>query len=280
MRAKLEQLPAKNNTRTFLCYQVNQPLFEFYWHYHPEYELTYIVSGKGKRLVGNNAEIFSDGDFVLLGPGIPHTWISEKNIKHSCKAIVIQFSKEFIEPLLQYVELKEIKKLLAKSEKGIQFQTKKSHEITNMLKQIVGLSDADSFIQLIYILQKLSTVKTISLNTTSFKPLKGNFSEKRINKVLHYVQNGFQQKITLKKAASIIHLSESAFCKYFKKLNGKTFSDYVNEIRIAHACKLLIETDKPISQIAFDSGFESLTYFNRVFLKKKKKNPHKFRVLL
>ena len=92
-----------------------------------------------------------------------------------------------------------------------------------------------------------------------------------------YVQKEFKETVSLKKAASIIHLSESAFCKFFKRTSGKTFSDYTNEIRIAHACQLLIETDKPIIEIANDSGFESLTYFNRVFLRKKKKRPGEYR---
>lgn len=279
MRAKLEQLSDKKNNQSFVCYEMTQPSFDFFWHYHPEYELTYIISGKGKRLVGNSYEVFSEGDFVLLGPDLPHTWISEKNKKQPCKAIVVQFSKEFIEPFFQYGELKEIKKLISKSDKGIQFNIGKNKEAAALIRQIANLSEPNRLIQLIHILQRLSGVKAIQLNSVSFKPLKGNFNEQRINKVFQYVQNGFRQNISLKKAASLIHLSESAFCKYFKRLSGKTFSDYVNEIRIAHTCQLLLESDQPISQIAFHSGYESLTYFNRIFLKKKKVSPKKFREL-
>lgn len=279
MRAKLEQLPGKKSTQSFVCYEMAQPSFDFFWHYHPEYELTYILSGKGKRLVGNNYEEFSEGDLLLLGPDLPHTWISEKNKKQLCRAIVIQFSKEFIEPFFQYGELKEIKKLVSKSDKGTRFITGKNKEVLAGIREIVNLPEPFRLIQLISILQKLSAVKSIQLNSVEFKPIKRNLNEQRINKVLHYVQNGYRQNISLKKAASLIHLSESAFCKYFKKLSGKTFSDYVNEIRVAHACQLLLETDKPVAQIAFDSGYESLTYFNRVFLKKKKINPKKFREL-
>lgn len=279
MKAKLERLTEKKPTQSFVCYKMSQPSFGFFWHYHPEYELTYIVSGEGKRLVGNNYEEFQAGDLVLLGPNLPHTWISDKKTKQRCKAIVIQFSKEFIGPFLQYEELKEIKKLLQKSEKGIQFLSKKNEDINLLMQQIVRLSNMNKLFQLLVILQKLTTIKSVQLNAVTFSPIKEDINQHRINKVFQYVQSGFRHTISLQKAATLLHLSKSAFCKYFKRISGKTFSDYVNEIRIANACQLLIETDKPVSQIAFNSGFESLTYFNRVFYKKKYVTPKKFREL-
>jgi AraC-like DNA-binding protein len=133
------------------------------------------------------------------------------------------------------------------------------------------------FSLLLQLLELLSNNKAIPLASARYKPMKGNENQQRISKVFLYVEKEFRASITLKKAASIIHLSESAFCKFFKRVSGKTFSDYTNEIRIAHACKLLIETDKSIGEIAFQCGFESLTYFNRVFLRKKKMKPRIYR---
>lgn len=118
MRAKLELLSQKSNNRSFLCYEVKLPSFDFFWHYHPEYELTYIVKGSGKRLVGDSFENFHEGDLVLLGPSLPHTWFTEKKSKQNYKALVIQFSLNFMEPLLQYSEMADIKKLLKKRIKG------------------------------------------------------------------------------------------------------------------------------------------------------------------
>ena len=100
MKAKLEQLTEKNQHQSFLCYEVNIPVFEFHWHYHPEYELIYIVSGRGKRLVGDSYENFQEGDMVLLGSNLSHTWVSELCEQDKCIAIVIQFTQNFIEPLL------------------------------------------------------------------------------------------------------------------------------------------------------------------------------------
>jgi len=278
-RARLEQLAGKKHAQSFLCYEMKQASFDFFWHYHPEYELVYIISGNGKRLVGSSFESFSPGDLVLIGPGLPHTWISTKNKNKTCRAIVTQFSKEFISPLLQYEELNGIKKLLQKSEKGVQFLSGKRNEVNLKIQQLVQLPEPAKLIQLIQVLQNLAGLKQVQLNAFAIKPLKGNFDQRRINKVLQYIQNSYRQKLSLKKAATLAHLSESGFCKYFKRACGKTFSDYVNEIRVAHACQLLIETEQPIYQVAFDSGFESLTYFNRIFLKKKKSSPKIFRQL-
>jgi len=277
MRAKLELLSQQNNNRSFLCYEVKLPSFDFFWHYHPEYELTYILRGNGKRLVGDSYENFDEGDLVLLGPLLPHTWFTEKRSKENYRAIVIQFSLNFIEPMLQYTEMADIRKLLKKADKGLRFSTQKSKELSVHLYQILHNKGVDSITSLLLLLQKLSNSRTISLATPGFRPIKGNQNQQRINIVFQYVQQQFKNGISLREAASLIHLSQSAFCKFFKRISGKTFSDYVNDIRIAHACQLLIESDMLIEQIAYESGFDSLTYFNRIFLKKKETKPGSFR---
>jgi YesN/AraC family two-component response regulator len=277
MKPKLEQLAHKRKNRSFLCYEVNLPSFEFKWHYHPEYELTLIVKGRGKRLVGDSYESYEKGDLVLIGPLLPHTWVGEKKKNQNYVAIVIQFSLDFIQPLLSYKEMGAIKKLLAKADSGVKFLYGRDRKSIDLIQKMVSSNEFDLLISLAQVLQNLSTIKTKTLSTANFKPLKGNENEQRINTVFQYVQREFKQKISLSRAASLIYLSESAFCKFFKRVSGKTFSDYVNEIRIAAASQFLIETDRPISQIASDSGFVSLTYFNRVFLKKKGSRPSEVR---
>ena len=277
MRAKLKILSQQSNNRSFLCYEVKSPSFDFFWHYHPEYELTFIVRGNGKRLVGDSYENFDEGDLVLLGPSLPHTWFTEKSSKENYRAIVIQFSLNFIEPMLQYTEMADIRKLLKKADKGLRFSTQKSKELSVHLHQILHTKGVDSITSLLLLLQKLSNSRNISLTTPKFRHVAGNQNQQRINIVFQYVQQHFKKNSSLQEAASLIHLSQSAFCKFFKRVSGKTFSDYVNDIRIAHACQLLIETDKPVAQIASESGFTSLTYFNRVFFKKKVVRPSSFR---
>jgi AraC-like DNA-binding protein/mannose-6-phosphate isomerase-like protein (cupin superfamily) len=277
MKPKLEQLAHRKDDRSFFCYEVSVPSFELLWHYHPEYELTYIVKGAGKRLVGDIYEKFQTGDLVLLPPLLPHTWISEKKGKENCRAIVIQFSHDFVEQLFQFSEMKSLKKLFAKAGRGLLFPGQKNGGFFSLLQKIVQADELVSFALLLQLLHQLAGSKAAPVVSVQFKAIKGNENQQRINKVFQYVQKEFGDPISLKKAASLIHLSESAFCKFFKRASGKTFSDYTNEVRVAHACQLLIETDNSINEIAFESGFESLTYFNRVFLRKKKVTPGEYR---
>ena len=109
MRARLEKLAKHEGLKSFLCYEVNLPYFEFFWHFHPEFDLTYIVNGRGKRLVGDSIEYFKEGDLVLLGPSLPHVWLTDKNKKQKCRAIVIQFSQAFVTPFLELAEFVPLK---------------------------------------------------------------------------------------------------------------------------------------------------------------------------
>jgi AraC-like DNA-binding protein len=255
--------------------------FEFLWHYHPEYELTYIVEGKGKRLIGDSYEYFQAGDWVLLPPMLPHTWVSDKTQASHCRAIVIQFSPAFIQLLFNFTALRSVEKLFAKANRGLQLGINRPNE--HLLLLLQKMSDCvDDLLRLTYLLQLLHIVANSSfefITSEQYKPIKGAENQQRINQVFQYVQNEFTCKVSVEKAAALVHLSESAFCKFFKRITGKTFSDYTNDIRIAHACHLLIATDKPISLVALESGFESLTYFNRVFLKKKHLKPSTYRSL-
>jgi len=116
-----------------------------------------------------------------------------------------------------------------------------------------------------------------SLASTFFQPIKGSENEKRINNIFQYIQKHATEKLTIQKAALLVHLSPSAFCKFFKRVTGKTFSDYVNDVRIANVCSDLLASDKQIAEIAYQNGFETLSYFNRIFLKKKNISPNSYR---
>lgn len=276
MKAQYEDIATKKGNESFLAYSVNVPFFEFKWHYHPEYELTLITKGTGKRLVGDSYESFEAGDLVLLGPDLPHTWSSEAVNKQQVSAIVIQFSQEFIDSFLQLNEFSNVSGLLAASSRGLFFQ--KALTMYRSLEVLPELSGIEKVASLLTILQNLTTQKCIRLSSEYFNPVKGEETENRINKVCQYVQKNASKNITLGQVAGLIHLSRSAFSKFFKRATGKTFSDYVNDIRIGNACRVLTESDKAISDIAHETGFESLTYFNRVFLKKKGSTPRKFRI--
>jgi AraC-like DNA-binding protein len=276
MRAKLQNLQQMHSGKSFICYELKIPSFDFFWHFHPEYELTYIAKGRGKRLVGDSIESFREGDLVLIGSHIPHVWVSDEKRKQPCHAIVLQFSEAFVKALLELPELQELSSMIKLSSRGIKINYSSSSNILNELTDLVQSKNTKAITGFLQLLQTISKQKLKTLATASYQP-SSLLQTTRINKVLDYLQKHFTTSISLTKAASVIHLSESAFCKYFKRTMGKTFSDYVNDLRIAHAMMLLIETDTSIQTIAYQSGFENISYFNRVFMKKNKCTPSEFR---
>lgn len=275
MKAVLEDIKLQQGTSSFYAYQFQVPFFEFKWHYHPEYELTYIVKGNGYRIVGNTYENYTEGDLVLLGPNLPHTWTGKAVESEPFEAIVIQFSKEFITAFLGFDESYSIKNLLENSARGIAFEA--TQDLVQAIKSLIEKEGLDRILQLIFALNQLAQSNYTLITPNTFHTIASKKSELRINEVCLFIQNNFNSNITLKQVASQIYLTESNFCKFFKKATGKTFSDYLNEIRINEASRLLLQTDKTISQISFECGFETLSYFNRVFLKKKNQTPSGFR---
>ena len=277
MKPLLENIPSKRGQHSFMAFTVNQPKFDFFWHYHPEYELTLIIKGKGRRLIGDSHENFENGDLVLIGPGLPHTWVSDSGMKGKSEAVVIQFSEDFIERFAGLDELLAINKLLLYAKQGVSIKGKISAATREQIKLLPAKIGVEKITGLLHILNELSALKSVSLASSFYQPLKGKENENRINKVCQYVQKHAAERLTIHKAAALIHLSPGAFCKFFKRITGKTFSDYVNDIRIANVCSQLMATDKQVAEIAYGNGFETLTYFNRVFLRKKKMQPGSYR---
>ena len=275
MKAILEDIPSKKGSASFYSTRITVPSFEFKWHYHPEYELTYILSGSGYRIVGNSHEQFSSGDLVLLGSNLPHTWWGKNEDGSPSKAIVIQFSNEFIEPFLRLSESQSIKELLLKSAKGIRFDS--DVMFVEKLRSLVETKELESVLLLLSLLHDLTEKPATNLCADSYHNVISKKFETRINKVCTYIQNHYSESISLKQISDLVYMTESNFCKFFKKATSTTFSDYLNDLRINEACHLLLSSEDTVSKIAHNCGFESLSYFNRVFLRKKQLTPSGFR---
>jgi AraC-like DNA-binding protein len=277
MKPVLETIAVENAIHAFAF---ELPFFEFKWHYHPEYELTLIVKGNGMRLVGDSYLPFQAGDLVLLGSGIPHTWESDANSHETVVAIVIQFSEDFIANFINSEAFYKIKKLLQTSVRGLFFPNPLAMNIEHQMMTIATEKGVKQITALLNILNDLSFSNFEPLASAFYSPKNSKENETRINSVFNYIKQNAASTILLEQAAASVHLTTGAFCKFFRRMTGKTFSDYVNEIRIGNACNLIAHTDKTISQIAIESGFENQTYFNRVFLKKKNCTPKQFRMQL
>jgi AraC-like DNA-binding protein len=277
MKPLLEDVRRKKGQDSFLAFELNKNTLDFFWHYHPEYELTLILEGKGKRLIGDHHEFFESGDLVLIGPDLPHTWVSERSAKEKCKAIVIQFSCDFITRFNGLEELTKIQKLLSNAALGLSFNENDLSFVKELIKNLHTQKNINKITNLLLILDELSTLKQAKLASTFYQPSKGNINEKRINIICQYIQKHASEGLNIQDAATLIHLSPSAFCKFFKRMTGKTFSDYVNDIRIVNSCSDLLSSEAKVAEIAYKNGFESLTYFNRIFLKKTNMKPSEYR---
>jgi hypothetical protein len=277
MKPLLEDIGKKRGQHSIVAFEIEQQKLDFFWHYHPEYELTLIVHGKGTRMVGDHHENFESGDLVFIGPDLPHTWMSDRHMEGNCKVVVIQFTKELIQRFIGLEEDAKINGFLSDSKRGLTINSNNNDNVKNLIKALPSKTGIDKISVFLQILHLLSTLESRTLASSFYQPLKGAENEKRINTVCQYIQKHSTEPLTIQRAASIIHLTPSAFCKFFKRITGKTFSDYVNDIRIANVCRDLIATDKQVSTIAFENGFDTLTYFNRIFLKKKGIKPSNYR---
>jgi AraC-like DNA-binding protein len=232
------------------------------------------------RLVGDSYLPFQAGDLVLLGSGIPHTWESDANSQEKVAAVVIQFSEDFIANFMNSEIFYKTKKLLQASVRGLFFSNLLQIGIESQMEVITSEKGVRQITALLNVLNDLAYENYETLASPFYSPKNSKENETRINIVFNYIKQNSASTIVLEQAAASVHLTKGAFCKFFKRTTGKTFSDYVNEIRIGNACTLLTQTDKTIAQIAIESGFENQTYFNRVFLKKKNCTPKQFRMQL
>jgi hypothetical protein len=181
MKATYEDIATKKGDESFFAYSFTVPAFKFKWHYHPEYELTLITRGKGKRLVGDSNESFTTGDLVLLGPGLPHTWSSDVVKKKNVSAVVIQFSDAFIQNFLHLNGFDRIAKLLSSSSRGLFFPHAK--DIASHVEQLPSTAGVMKVTSLLTILQQLTSKKYAKLSSEYFNAMKSEETENRINKV-------------------------------------------------------------------------------------------------
>lgn len=264
----------ESQVRTVTVYELKEPHFDPNWHFHPHYQLFTVLEGTGKRLIGDSIQTFGPGDTVFLGPDVPHLWRSdpayfEAGSNLITHGIVLYFQDDFLgKDFLEKPEMLGLRQLLSDSKRGIVYKGALAEHIRDELIALISVEGFKSILQLLVLLDKLA-------HDTTGEPISSygyvnNFKvseTERMQKVHNYVLQHFFQEIRLSDVASLAGMTEAAFCRYFKARSNKTFIDFVNEIRIGHACKLLLEDKWTIAQIAYDSGFDSLSNFNRNFKK-------------
>jgi AraC-like DNA-binding protein len=266
------------DSKTFkVIRQENKQEFEFPWHYHPEFELTYISNSQGLRYVGNNIENFYENDLVLLGSNLPHCWINSDDQEETSRAVVIYLNEELVKSLSED-QFNGVKALFGKSSQGIKFKSSVALKIKPKLDQLLQADPFVKYITLLQILQELSvTTEFDLLSQQGFSYELNSANNERINAVYEFVRNNYHKKISLADVAARVNMSEEYFSRFFSKSLMKSFFTFLNEYRINRACKLLIETEKQVSEICYQVGYESIPFFYRQFKKIKNSPPQSYR---
>ena len=249
----------------------------FLWHYHPEFELVYVEALTGIRHVGQHISNYMESDLVLIGGNIPHLNF-DYELKTEYMQIVIQFKEHFLgEAFKEAPELSSIQQLFKKAYLGLAFTGKTKSIVAEKLKHIQSVGEFEQLLCLLEIFQILAVSgEVVELNDrdTSVKLFLND--KIRMGAIYEYIQANYDETPDVNKVASSVHLSTAAFCRYFKKQTKMTFTDFVNQYRITQAKTLLLQ-DKSISETCYEVGFQSLSYFNKLFRKIAGENPSDFK---
>ena len=272
--------------QSFLVKKLQEPFFDPNWHFHPHYQLFTVIKGTGTRFIGDDIRHFEEGDTVFLGPNMPHLWRSDRNYfeKESqlqTEGIVVYFKEDFLgNDFFEKPEMFDIKSFLKNSERGLDLTGTLGTEMVNDLKELLGLTGFEGISKLLNILHKLSITNDYQYISSSNYTNTHKISETERMRIVHeYVLKHFKENINLSTVASLSNMTEAAFCRYFKSRTNKTFSDFVKEIRIGNACKILQDENKSISQTCYESGYNTVSNFNNQFKSLKGVSPLQYQKL-
>ncbi|MDR5590131.1 AraC family transcriptional regulator [Christiangramia sp. SM2212] len=262
--------------RTYLkSHNDKKPTF---WHYHPEIELVYVNGGCGKRQIGSHISYYRNGDLILIGSLLPHCSFTDSLTGHECET-VIQLKHDFLgEEFFEAIEFRGIRNLLERAKKGIVFHGNTKRKIGAQIEKLKDLEPLSKLLGLLSILKELEKAEKYTiLNAGGFILETSLQDNDRINVIFNFVKEQFTRSISLDEISEKVSMTNPAFCRYFKKITGKTFTNFVNEYRLAHAAKLLHEKQISITEVCFESGFNNFSHFNKKFKAFTGKSPSTYR---
>ena len=242
------------------------------WHYHSEVELIHFKKGEGTQFIGDSIKRFKAGDVVIVGSNLPHYWrfddiYFEENTRALADVRVSHFNERFWgEQFLHLPENNNIKTILERAKRGLQITGKAKQRVAELLEQLLVAEGTQRIILLMEALSAIASCKQlVSLSSIGFKPELVEVESDRINAIYEYSIKNFQRKIQLEEIAEVANISPNSFCRYFKSRTRKTYSQFLIELRVGHACKLLIENNQCIKRLCYESGFNNFTSFHKYF---------------
>ncbi|MBC3759210.1 AraC family transcriptional regulator [Hyunsoonleella sp. SJ7] len=276
------------NTESFTNSRLNvftkeKPCLDSAWHYHPEFELLYISRSTGIRFVGDSVSPFEPGDLVLVGSNLPHLWRNDvsyysEGSEKTVKTVVIKFYKNFIgENTFDTPEFTAINRMLSDSKYGISFGKNVSDSMKGELIGLPGLSNTEQYIKLLDILHRLSIVSDKQLLSSSDMRQYTPKGAHRIDRVLRYISDNYGKTIALEDVSDIACMTPNSFCRFFKKKTNKSFTEFLNEVRIRNASRILVQETFAVNDVCFLVGYNSITNFNKQFKRIMGSTPKQYR---
>ena len=270
MPALFEKISPKEDESFFIgIFQDN--LEKSTWHYHNNYEISFITEGSGKRIVADSIEEFQPGDLAFIGRNLPHVWLTDRESRmlssRTLEMVFLQFTPDVLSPqLLALPEFGHVKRALDLSERGIQIVGHTLNEVSEIMLQLPYLKGFDRMLHFLRLMDIIGKSETnIPLASKEYLRLRFTTGNKRIAALHEFLMNNYREEIDLKRLANLVNMAEGSLCRYFKLNMGITLFEYLNKIKIEFACKLLMDQNLSILDVCIDSGFSNTSHFNKQF---------------
>jgi AraC-like DNA-binding protein len=271
MQPKLEKIPIHLSSSIAVKREIT-PYMNYPWHYHPEFEIIFVEKSYGIRLMGNHIGHFTDGDLMFISPNLPHVWRNDRDFYTDNKDLfvdvyVIQFLEDALtRGFFDLPEFSQIRKLFVLGQQGVLIKGNDYKKISELIKSVYNSTGIE---RLILFLKTLETIAGTAdyelLSSVGYTNTVTTADTERINKVMSFLMDNYTKEFNAQELADLVNLNKSSFCRYFKSRTHKTCSQFLNEIRIAHACKLLVNSTMTISEICYETGYNNISHFNRQF---------------
>ncbi|MBS3739421.1 MAG: helix-turn-helix domain-containing protein [Psychroflexus sp.] len=237
-----------------------------FWHYHPELEIVYVNGGSGRRQIGSHVSYYRNGDLIFIGSNLPHCGLTEK-LTNNKRETVLQMSPDLLhQAFFDIAEMSFMSGLLERAKRGLVFHGESKRSIGKMIEEMNDMNYFERIVAMLNVFKAMDDAKDYTiLNVQEFTLETSTKESEKINLIFNYVKEHYTKSISLEEIADVASMTVPAFCRYFKKMTRKTFTEFVNEYRIAHAAKLLHEKQISISEVCYDSGFNNLSHFNKLF---------------
>jgi AraC-like DNA-binding protein len=285
MKELLEEIKL-NPDESFFIGIFQDHIDKSHWHYHQEFELSFITEGSGKRIVGDSTEEFHTGDLIFIGPRIPHVWFPEERHKrqHSgrtLESVYLLFNHDILpDSLTSLPEFSNIRKAIHLSERGIRITGDTLNEVSSIMLQLPYMNNVKRLMLFYEIMDLIGQSDTFSyLASADYVKSKFETANSRVNNIHEFLMKNYQNDIDLKEVAEVAHMAPASVCRFFKTSTGMTIFEYLNKIKIEYSCQLLLNTDLNILDISYDCGFNNLSHFNKQFKKFIAVTPTQFRHL-